>query len=378
MKGLRNKTGAAHQRRRRSGSRTVAVLLALALVAPTAWADNGVNIVLARKALLAELQSKGLAPAGEAGLDLEDYIDADRITYDGESAASALLTLRFGPDGHMLPSKRWMSRHAGYCDSRDRESLKPSRSVTVKIIRTSETAPIESIAGMDGKDKLVTRYNYSVHARENDIVDGKLHIRAAHDVESTIAYTRGVGKPKGNNPDTSELDGLVRESLAGLGARLGSPTGPCGDEVEEPEDSGAIQPLDGTWIVTMKSIDTASCSPMIAKQLRPAVESQIGSHGSQDLKFDKPFHPRPLMQKGPDLDWDRTGLNSWHALQAESGSTSLTFDVNLDIEVMSPTHIAGVQKQHVRAPAKLKQLMGDRFDCDVTALFDYRRVEQPE
>lgn len=372
MKTQRPEAHLAHHHRRCSGTTLAVLLFALTLGATPVWADNGVNVVLAKNALLADLQSRSLVPADEAGLDLEDYIDVDKIHYQDESPTSALLVLRFGPDGHMLPSKQWMARNANYCKTRSRESLKPSRTVSVRIVRTSETAPIEKISGMEGEDKLVTRYNYSVFARENDIVDGDLHVRSAHDVESTVTYTRGVGKAKGNNPDTSELDGLVSEALEGLGADMGSPTGPCGEKIEE---TGAIQPLDGTWMVTMKSMDLSSCSPMIAKQLRPALQSQIGDNNRHDLEFDKPFHPRPLMEKGPSLNWNQTGLNTWHALQAESGSSSMIFDVNLDIEVMSETHITGLQKQHVRAPAKLKQLLGNRLDCDVSAVFDYRLVE---
>lgn len=144
-----------------------------------------------------------------------------------------------------------------------------------------------------------------------------------------------------------------------------------GDGDDEIALFSPIQPRNGDWNIELAKHTMDGCSAMIAKRAKAAVSQMTGDNTSHQLNFREPFHPQPLMAKARNMHWIQTGLNTWRAVMAQSGdSSSMSFTVTLNAEVVSPTHIIETQLQHIKMSPALARVMGGSGNCRSTAVFN--------
>ena len=149
-----------------------------------------------------------------------------------------------------------------------------------------------------------------------------------------------------------------------------------GDGKDEIALFSPIQPRNGEWGIELMKHTMDGCSPMIAKRAKAAVSQMAGDNKSHQLSFREPFHPQPLLVKAKNIHWIQTGLNTWRAVMAQSGdSSSMSFNVTLNAEVVSPTRIVETQLQHITMEPTIARMMGGSADCRATAVFNLHWVK---
>src|SRR5699024_4509131 len=109
----------------------------------------------------------------------------------------------------------------------------------------------------------------------------------------------------------------------------------CGAEQEQ-QAGGPIQPRDGQWKIAMVAQSLTSCAARIARGVKARTAGLRTPNGVHQLQFAQPFHPERLLGQGPPVAWERTGVNSWHAILHDSGGGAMSIVVTVDAKVLSP------------------------------------------
>lgn len=132
--------------------------------------------------------------------------------------------------------------------------------------------------------------------------------------------------------------------------------------------AGAIQPRDGLWKAELSGHTMDGCSGMMASAIKSAMANMTAKQETHRLDFDTPFHPGPLMQGAEDMQWQRTGVNTWHGVMAQNKGSgeSMSITVTLDVEVLSPTHIEEVEVFDMKMSPALARIMGGSGQCSAT------------
>lgn len=379
------------------------LLAALALSCMPALAqaqdDDGslINAAIAQDAVM------GFLPdiPGDLGLSPEDYISGNDHTAD-----TRRVTVRIGPDGHMMPSADWQTYHPAQCRKQARETNEAAQLLTFEIRRITET--------LDG----LTRHQYFASAGVIDAETGIFKMKA--DGDSTVGQASPGSDGLMENPDTEGVPLAFSDAMRKLGVTIGTPNDGCGDirlvhqfgsvaddtfgfvagfqnesspnvmyewdfgdgsasgsgeqvgqhiytekgtytvtvhvrgegirdgtasvavVVGEKEEDDPIQPRDGTWTITLTGNDVGGCGSTLAPALRAAMSNMMGTTNTQALSFMSPFHPEPLMKYAEPLTWEQTGANTWRTVLSGQGNQVISISAILTVKVVSPTMIEEV------------------------------------
>lgn len=140
-----------------------------------------------------------------------------------------------------------------------------------------------------------------------------------------------------------------------------------------------IQPRDGTWSIKITDKQLHGCSGLIARAVNKGMSDAMGGEGTHPLSFDKPFHPRPLLDKADrEIHWVQTGLNRWRAVMAQShnDSDAMKITVTLDAIVRSTGHITENETFHFEmSPQMARMLGGGSSNCHATAVAELNWVK---
>src|SRR5699024_10767531 len=288
-----------------------------------ALAQTGISGAEAIDATKQMLQARGFAPPPGSGLDYRDYI----AVTPGHGDAMTRVLLRFDAKGRLIPTRSWQQYHPGYCKRRSREAHVAKTRLRFKLTRQREQA--------DG----MVREQTSVFAGSID-ADTNIIAEQRQAAGSQLWRAEGGAVVSGLNNLSPECVGhLMAIAWDALQFRGTGMAGPCGPEQEQEQPDGPIQPRDGLWRITMVDQSLASCSSRIAGRLKSMTAGLRYPDGLHQLDFAAPFHPEPLLGKGPPVAWERTGMNSWHALLHDSGGGEISIVVTVDAKVLSPTLI---------------------------------------
>lgn len=187
--------------------------------------------------------------------------------------------------------------------------------------------------------------------------------------ESDAALVFGLSAPPaGNAVLVVSKDGSEARWSTDSRANIDRECG--GDGSDEITLFQPIQPRDGTWSIKMSNNQLHGCSGMMGSAIKKSMNSVMGKKNSDTLRFDDPFHPRPLLAKSDkEIRWAQTGLNSWHAvLTQQGGSDAMAITVTVDAEVHSPVRITEKLTFKIKMSPDLARIMGGSGDCRATAM----------
>ena len=340
-----------------------------------------------------------------AGLAHEDFIAGNDHT-----ARQRQVTVRIGPDGHMIPSASWQENHPSQCRKQARETNSAAQRLTFEMERLTEN--------VDG----LTRHQYFAFVR---LIDADTNIvKKIAEGGSTVGRVSAGRDGLMENPDAEGISQALSNAMQKLGLKIGTPTDGCGDirlvhqfgnvvdeefgfvagyqnesapnvtyewdfgdgartapgdqvgrhvyrekgtytvtvhvggedvregrariavTVKEKEDE-PIQPRDGIWTITMTGSEVQGCASTIASAVENTLSGMIDTENRHALNFRTPFHPEPLMKFAKKLAWEQTGPNTWTTVVAEQGGGGFNMKVVLNVEVVSPTLIKEVLDQHI-------------------------------
>lgn len=327
----------------------MAALLTLALLAAApVMAQNGISGAEAIDATTQLLQARGFTPAADGGLSYRDYI-AVRPATDG---GATRVLLRVDTQGQLIPSQAWQNMHPAYCKGRSREVRQAEHVLRFKLIRWREQA--------DGKVRdQTTVFAGLIDTNTNAIKEQ----READGSQMWHSDSPAVFSLNNLSPDyVAEVMATAWDALQFAGNGM---AGPCGPKEEKP--TGVIQPRDGTWRIALVSQSAQACPASIADRLTATLSGMFSAGTTHQMDFAEPFHPQPLLGKGPALAWQQTGLNTWHAVMNRTGSGAASVVVTVDAEVHSPTRITEKQVFDLKG----------YFDCRSIATFELDWVAPP-
>lgn len=365
----------------------------------------------------------------QVGLAPEDYISGNDHTAD-----TRRVTVRIGPEGHMIPSADWQKYHPAQCRKQAREMIPAAQRLTFQMQRNTES--------LDG----LKRDQYFTFVR---LIDAKSGIvKKMAEGNSTVGQATTGSDGLMENPDADGIPRALNKAMQQLGVKIGTPNDGCGDirlvhqfgsvvdeefgfvagyqnesgpnltydwdfgdgsasragdqvgrhvytakgtysvtvhvsgegvrdgsarinvTVKEEEADDLIQPRDGAWTITMTDNDTQNCPPKIAAGVKAAMTNMMGKKTRKNLAFKTPFHPEPLMKHATSLSWTQTGTNTWKTVVAERDSNGMSMKVVLDAEVMSPSLIKEVLNQKITMSGPVAKIMGASGPCLATSYYD--------
>lgn len=414
----------------RAGTPLLATLLLSSMSILAQAQDEGralINAAIAQDAVMEILPD---IPE-KVGLSPEDYISGNDHTAD-----TRRVTVRIGPDGHVIPSADWQKYHPAQCRKQARETSAAAQHLTFEMQRITES--------QDG----LTRHQYFAAVRLVDAESGLVKKKA--DGESTVGRAATGGDGLMENPDSEGVPEALNDAMGKLGVNIGTPNDGCGeirlvhqfgavvdDEfgfvagyqnesgpnvtyewdfgdgsatgsgdqvgrhvytqkgtytvtvhvggegvragsaninvvVKEKEEDEPIQPRDGSWSISLTDSDIQDCPPKIAAGVKASMTNMMGKKNRENLNFKTPFHPDPLMKHAKTLSWKQTGTNTWKTVVAEKGSKGISIKVVLEAEVVSPTLIKEVLDQHITMSGPIAKLMGGSGACHATSDYDVR------
>ncbi len=112
----------------------------------------------------------------------------------------------------------------------------------------------------------------------------------------------------------------------------------------DPLNAARIQPRDGTWAIEIREQIFTGCPAAIADATRAQVAALQTS--SNDGIFGPDFTPEKM---APQLDWTKTGGNSWHGSLDQTGQRAGVY-MQWAVRIESPTVINHRQQLNFMAP----------------------------
>lgn len=362
----------------------------------------------------------------DVGIAPQDYVSIR----DG-SAGAKHVRVRIGPDGNMMPTADWQDSHPSQCAKQARETGEASSVLDFKMQVNEEehdglaryqyftfariidadsniiTQQMEGDATVgqqstgkgglmdnpdaEGLDQSVVEAFRKLGADLGTPSDGCGDIRLAHQagvmVDDEFVFVAGYqnqslpameyewdfgdgssamsGGQLGRHVYAEKGGYTVTVHVSGEGIRPGSAS--IGVTVKEEEP---IQPRDGLWSIEMTDIQMEGCSPKISGGIETALSEMMGKENTENLEFEEPFHPTPLMKHAKPLNWTQTGLNAWETVVADVNTKAMKQKVLLQAEVISPTLIKEVGKHDIIMSDQMAKLIGGSPHCRATGYYE--------
>lgn len=303
----------------------MATLTLLAASTGPAMAQNGVSGAEAIDATTQMLRKRGFAPPSDSKLGYKDYIEA-KPGPDGDMTRISLL---IDANRQLMPTQTWQTMHPSYCQMQSRDARQAKKRLRFKLIRWREKA--------DGQVRDQTTVYAATINSDTDII-AEQQGAAGSQLWSIDKNAAGASL---NNLSPDYVSTVMARAWGDLAFTGRGMVGPCGDE--QPEDDGPIQPRNGQWQIKLVSQSTQSCPARIARGIQNTLGGMQTDGNTQALAFADPFHPEPLLGQGPPVDWERRGMNSWHAVMEQAGGSQSSMVVTLGATVQSPTLITEKQ-----------------------------------